>query len=73
MGGRGRLISEFQASLVYRVSSRHRPRLHLETLSVFKKKKKKKGRRGRVAGALTALPKVLSSNPSNHKVAHNHL
>ena len=24
-------------------------------------------------GALTALPKVLSSNPSNHMVAHNHL
>jgi hypothetical protein len=23
--------------------------------------------------ALTALPKVLSSNPSNHVVAHNHL
>jgi hypothetical protein len=23
-------------------------------------------------GALTALPKVLSSNPSNHMVAHNH-
>ena len=23
--------------------------------------------------ALTALPKVLSSNPSNHMVAHNHL
>ena len=22
---------------------------------------------------LTALPKVLSSNPSNHRVAHNHL
>jgi hypothetical protein len=22
---------------------------------------------------LTALPKVLSSNPSNHMVAHNHL
>jgi hypothetical protein len=22
--------------------------------------------------ALTALPKVLSSNPSNHMVAHNH-
>jgi hypothetical protein len=22
--------------------------------------------------ALTALPKALSSNPSNHKVAHNH-
>jgi hypothetical protein len=23
--------------------------------------------------ALTALPKVLGSNPSNHMVAHNHL
>jgi hypothetical protein len=23
--------------------------------------------------AVTALPKVLSSNPSNHMVAHNHL
>jgi hypothetical protein len=23
--------------------------------------------------ALIALPKVLSSNPSNHMVAHNHL
>jgi hypothetical protein len=23
--------------------------------------------------ALTALPKILSSNPSNHMVAHNHL
>jgi hypothetical protein len=23
--------------------------------------------------ALTAVPKVLSSNPSNHMVAHNHL
>jgi hypothetical protein len=23
--------------------------------------------------ALTALPKVLSSNPSNHMMAHNHL
>ena len=23
-------------------------------------------------GALTALPEVMSSNPSNHMVAHNH-
>jgi hypothetical protein len=23
--------------------------------------------------ALTALPEILSSNPSNHMVAHNHL
>ncbi|XP_038937965.1 voltage-dependent calcium channel gamma-7 subunit isoform X1 [Rattus norvegicus] len=34
------------------------------------------GRVGEMAqwlGALTALPEVLSSNPSNHMVAHNHL
>jgi hypothetical protein len=34
------------------------------------------GRAGKMAQqvrALTALPKVLSSNPSNHMVAHNHL
>ena len=32
-------------------------------------------KQGHQAGemALTALPKVLSSNPSNHMVAHNHL
>jgi hypothetical protein len=41
-----------------------------------KKLKKKKDRAGEMAQqvrALTALPKVLSSNPSNHMVAHNHL
>jgi hypothetical protein len=38
LGGRGRQISEFVASLVYRVSSR----LHRETLSGKKKKKGKK-------------------------------
>jgi hypothetical protein len=43
----------------------------------LKKKKKKKGA-GEMAQrvrALTALPKVMSSNrsnPSNHMVAHNH-
>jgi hypothetical protein len=39
-GGRGRRISEFEASLVYRVPGQ--PRLHRETLSRKTKKKKKK-------------------------------
>jgi hypothetical protein len=44
-----------------------------------KKKRKKKKRKKRGAGEMaqrlrapTALPKVLSSNPSNHMVAHYH-
>jgi hypothetical protein len=40
LGGRGRWISEFKASLVYRVSPRQ-PGLYRETL-FWKKKKKKK-------------------------------
>jgi hypothetical protein len=39
LGGRGRRISEFEASLVYKVSSRT-ARLYRETLSQKKKKKK---------------------------------
>jgi hypothetical protein len=42
LGGRGRQISEFEASLVYKVSS-GQPGLHRETLSWKKKKKEKKG------------------------------
>jgi hypothetical protein len=48
---------------------------------VFRKKKKKKrkkekkgaGEMAQPLRALTALPEVLSSLPSNHVVAHNHL
>jgi gamma-glutamyl-gamma-aminobutyrate hydrolase PuuD len=39
--GRGRQISEFEASLVYRVSSRH-PGLYRETLSQNKNKNRKR-------------------------------
>jgi hypothetical protein len=43
LGGRGRQISEFEASMVYRVSSRTaKPRLNRETLSQNQKPKKKK-------------------------------
>jgi hypothetical protein len=66
LGGRGRRISEFEASLVYKVSSRTARATQRNPVSKNKKQKTKKR-------ALTALPKVLSSNPSNHVVVHNHL
>ena len=42
MGGRGRQISEFEASLDYRVSSRTARATHRNPVSGIKKKKKKK-------------------------------
>jgi hypothetical protein len=61
---------------------RNSPGLYRETLSRKTKKKKKPTnirnsfRAGEMAQglrALTALPEVLSSIPSSHMVAHNHL
>jgi hypothetical protein len=49
------------------------------TIPILKKKNqllkidKRAGEMAQQLRALTALPKVLSSNPSNHMVAHNHL
>jgi hypothetical protein len=34
--------------------------------------KERAGEKAQRLRALTVLPKVLSSNPSNHMVAHNH-
>jgi hypothetical protein len=48
---------------------------HMHTVSLEPKESLKKGS-GDMAQwlrALTALPEVLSSIPSNHMVAHNHL
>jgi hypothetical protein len=109
LGGRGRRISEFKASLIYRVSSRtarvtQRPCLEKQTNKQQKKKKDlynqethssvcprlhrvaillkemlhyltsfKKRSQEAAEMTLTALPKALSSNPSKHVVAHNHL
>jgi hypothetical protein len=51
LGGRGRWISEFEASLVYKVSSRTaRETLHRETLSRKTKKRKKERKEGRKEG-----------------------
>jgi hypothetical protein len=41
--------------------------------SSFEKPKEGAGEMAQRLRALTALPKVLSSIPSNHMVAHNHL
>jgi hypothetical protein len=41
LGGRGRRISEFKASLVYRVSSRTARAIQRNPVSKIKKKKKK--------------------------------
>jgi hypothetical protein len=78
LGGRGRQISEFKASLVYKVSSR--TARAIQRNPVLEKLKPKQNKKMMLAGemaqwlrALPALPKVLSSNPSNHMVAHNHL
>jgi hypothetical protein len=47
LGGRGRRISEFEASLVYRVSSRTARATHRETLSQKKEKKERERERER--------------------------
>jgi hypothetical protein len=41
-------------------------------LSSFKREKYQAGEMAQQVRALTAFLKVLSSNPSNHMVAHNH-
>jgi hypothetical protein len=74
LGGTGRWISEFEASLVYKVSSRTARAIQRNPVSEKKKKRIHRRWAGEVAQrlrALTALLKVMSSNPSNH-MAHNH-
>jgi hypothetical protein len=45
LGGRGRRISEFKVSLVYKVSSRSARAIQRNPVSKNQKKKKKKGRK----------------------------
>jgi hypothetical protein len=69
LGGRGRQISEFEASLVP-----GQPGLHRETLSQKKTKTKTKNKKTkqkkRTFGALARGPGFSSQH---HMVAHNHL
>jgi hypothetical protein len=79
--GRGRWISEFEASLVYKVSSSTARAIQRNPVSKNKQTNKqtkknpssRAGQMAQVLRALIALPEVLSSIPSNHMVAHNHL
>jgi hypothetical protein len=83
LGGRGRWISEFEASLVYRVSSRglYRETLSRKTKTNKKKKKKKEKERkeaegwrdGSVVKSTNCSSRGPEFNPSNHMVAHSHL
>jgi hypothetical protein len=84
LGGRGRQISEFKASLVYKVSSRTARATQRNPVSKNKQNKTKQnktktvfpwgpGEMAQWLRELTALPEVLSSISSNHMVAHNHL
>ena len=64
------LLSEFQDSQSYT------EKLGLEkrksSSNNFKKQARRAGEMAQRLRALTALLKVLSSNPNNHLVAHNH-
>jgi hypothetical protein len=46
---------------------------HIEIFALLKYKNLGAGEMAQWLRALTALPEVLSSIPSNHMVAHNHL
>jgi hypothetical protein len=72
----GRFLSSTPAWSTKRVPGQ--PGLHRETLSWKKKKKKRNvslqaGEMAQWLRVLISLPEVLSSIPSNHMVAHNHL
>jgi hypothetical protein len=62
--------SESEANLVYRENSRPARGYIVKILS--QKIKTGAGEMAQQLRALTALLKVLSSNPSNHMVSHNH-
>jgi hypothetical protein len=60
-------LHELKASQVYKVSS------SLVRGHTAKRNKRRAGEMAQRLRALAALPEILSSSPSNHEVAHNHL
>jgi hypothetical protein len=64
-------LCESEAILVYRACSR--TARTTERNAVFKKQPIGAGEMAPQLTVLTALPEVLTSIPSNHMVAHNHL
>jgi hypothetical protein len=63
LGGKGRRISEFEASLVYRVSSRTARDIQRNSVSEKKRKRKKKKKE-----RACVLKECLTSVPSIHTV-----
>jgi hypothetical protein len=63
LGSRGRKISEFKASLIYREILKNQGYTEKPCLT-------KPNKMHSVVKTLTALPDVLSSVPSNYMVAH---
>jgi hypothetical protein len=86
LGGRGRQISEFEASLVYRASSRTARTTQRNPVLKNQKKKKKKKRKesplqlrelviheaGEIAQWLVVSPEDSGSVLSTHVIAHKH-
>jgi hypothetical protein len=73
--GQPDLQSEFQDSQGYTEKPCLRKKKKAKQKQTNKRNKKKMLRAGKMAQqvrALTAFPKVLSSNPSNHMVPHNY-
>jgi hypothetical protein len=69
LGGRGRRISEFEASLVYKVSSRTARAIQRNPVSKNKKNKqtnKKKQKKQKELRALTALPELSFTSQHPH-------
>jgi hypothetical protein len=69
LGGRDRQISEFKASLVYKVSSRTARAIQRNPVSENKKKKKKTNKKKKQTNqptVLAALAEDLSSVPNTH-------
>jgi hypothetical protein len=61
---------KFTVILGHTLSSRYmKPCVRKKILSI--KNKNRAGKMAQWVRTLTALPKVLNSNPSNHMVAHN--
>jgi hypothetical protein len=71
LGGRDRQISEFEASLVYRVRSRKARASQRNPVS--KNQKKKKKNKQTKNHTVSALTEDTSSVPSTHMMAPNHL
>jgi hypothetical protein len=69
LGGRGRWISEFEASLVYKVSSRTARAIQRNPVSKNQKKKKKKPKKTKTKRVSVSHSTIILIHPSEYKSA----